>query len=88
LKCSKSSTISKTLMKKSYLIDLQQQICVDMILRLFQEAVLQTLFSDQVINNWNSLQQQVVDSNSLNVFMKRLDHHMDTLDREYMGNKS
>ena len=45
-------------------------------------------FSQRVINDWNSLPQHVIDSNSLNVFKNRLDLVMDKDDRTDMGNKS
>jgi len=81
----------ENMIKKSYSIDLQQQICADMIVscsKVIPRSCVAETFSQRVINNWNSLPQHVVDLISLNVFQKRLDHHIDTSDCEDMGNKS
>jgi len=65
------STISKTLMKKSHLIDLQQPMCADIVSscsKAFQRSCVDCwskFFSQRVIKNWNNLPQHVVNSDSL-----------------------
>jgi len=42
--------------------------------------VRKSFFSNRVVNNWNSLQQQVVDSTSINGFKNALDNHWKEID--------